>query len=64
MDIPTVTVYYFRKFDILSGEFRRSHRPATLAAIELARGEPDLANPIETTEAELDDNGFQHIDLK
>jgi hypothetical protein len=54
-----VTVCYFEQYDISTDEIVRSKRPATLAAIKWARGEPIQSTAFAIDERELDGNGFR-----
>ncbi len=56
-----VTVYFFRKFDVIGGEYRVSNRRATLEAIERARGEPIMDSAIQIGDGELDEEGFRRV---
>jgi hypothetical protein len=54
-----VDVQYFRKFDVIAGEYIVSNRPGTLEAIERVGGEPlpDTAHEVDINE--LDGDRFQ-----
>jgi hypothetical protein len=56
--MPKVTVYYFKKFDIKTGQMEHSKRPATLETITFIEGEPIKETAHEVDASELDGNGF------
>jgi hypothetical protein len=53
-----VTVYYFRGFSIVSGQFHNSPRMATLEFITKHNYEPLKETAIEVNRADLDGDGF------
>ena len=54
-----VTIYFFKKFDVVKGKYQNSKRPATLEAIARARGEAIMESAVEIEPSQLDDDGFQ-----
>jgi hypothetical protein len=58
-EMKKATVYFFEKFDAITGRNVRSERPAILETITRVNGQPIMETALEVDEAELDGNGFR-----
>jgi len=57
--VKKVTVYFFEKYDLMTNQFVRSKRPATLEAIAKVHPHKIMETALEIDETELDGNGFR-----